>query len=394
MAAAATTSNDLPLFKQLNNVQDPAVVARLFSQGRRLVRDPHPTFVLLVGSPGAGKTSQLPFILQYAKIDKDVDEFYYASLDRLAEQVEPYRELTHRFHQTLVHRRQPAPLTNENIGLLGEIYLPMVKSTASNFSLAAKEQASMKKLDLSSTAAAAANVRMPMAAKPSRSSKKANASLGKRHAMNSRKSYQRGTKTRAKRAPKASAASTKLVSLADMVWSGLEYGIEHGYNIVYDTTFDGNFTKLKDHIMPMLEKHIDQVKYRIVVIHVTAPPEVIADRLRMRYRHMANHHEWIRAVDPRRADIFRKKNQEGYEKAEAYFTKDKLYDYLRGRKYTHHDFTFVKYDPLESQAASSSNSLGPQAASLGPQASTPSSLLASSLSAISLANKNTQNNQR
>lgn len=397
--AAAATSNDLPLFKRLNNAQDPSTVARIFSQGRRLVRDPEPTFILLVGSPGAGKTSQLPTIIQRI-LGKDDQQFYEVSLDRLAERVEPYRELTQRFHRELVSRRQPAPLTNEDIGLLGEIYLPMIKSTASNFSLTAKEHASMKKLEESLMTGITTASSATASSSSKSSSKRAARSLGKRRTMNSRKSYQPGTKTRSKRA----STDKSLKSLADMVWVGLEHGVQQGYNIVYDTTFDGNFAKLKDHIMPMLEAHMDTVKYRILVIHVKAPAQVIEERLRSRFMNMVDHTPWIRAVDPRRAELFRKKNQEGYDKAKAYFMEQKIYDHLRNRKYTHHDFEFMEYENIpvsksfddtksfttksftnSFDASRYNNTLYNNTSPYAlPSASSPSVLLAESISALTL----------
>uniref|UniRef100_A0A6C0HL58 Zeta toxin domain-containing protein n=1 Tax=viral metagenome TaxID=1070528 RepID=A0A6C0HL58_9ZZZZ len=67
----------------------------------------------------------------------------------------------------------------------------------------------------------------------------------------------------------------------------LEYGVEQGWNIVYDTTFCTNV--LERDILPLLHS------YDITVLHVVAPEEQIKRQLEARHVQMIQE-GWIRAM--------------------------------------------------------------------------------------------------
>jgi flagellar biosynthesis GTPase FlhF len=364
--------NKIQNVNTLNELQNVETIASIFSHKKDLSTDDQPTFVLLVGSPGVGKTTQIKKnIKKYTK--KDYDNFYNVSLDSIIERIEPYREVTKTLYNVIVERRGNKPLTNQNYANLSNVYLPTVTSKKSNFGLTQKYQKSLEKITnrlneeerkekiknsdeehkqatKNKSEEDHKNVDIHHSEHESKSA--ASTSPTKRKSMSSRKA---STSTKKKN---SKIQHQELKKLTELLNDGLKYGIEHNYNIIYDTTFDGTMKKLTDIVLPMLEEHTKktQIKYKIFVILVK--PELLAykkvnntfkiltsrnivyERLMGRHQKMINE-GYIRAINPKKIQDFIKDNKEGYNQAKKYIKDDKLYETKNNVQYDHSDFEFI-----------------------------------------------------
>lgn len=362
----------------LNDLQNGKTIASIFSHKKTPSTDDQPTFVMLVGSPSIGKTTQIEkHIKKYTK--KDFDKFYNVSLDSIIEHIEPYRKVTKNLYNLIAERRGKNPLTNQNYANLSNVYLPTITSTKSNFGLTQKYKVSLEKItkrlneeehnqqiknsdeerkqtsenkseedhknnsEYESKSAASTSAASTSAA---------NSSTAKRKSMASRKA---STTTRKKN---SKIQNKELKKLTELLNDGLKYGIEHNYNIIYDTTFDGTMKKLTDVVLPMLEEHAKetQIKYKIFVIlvkpellefrkvnnnfKILSSRKIVYERLMGRHQKMINEKGYIRAINPKKIESFIKENKEGYDQAKKYIMEDQIYDKYRDNLYKHTDFEF------------------------------------------------------
>lgn len=393
--------------KTLNELQNVETIASILSKGRNLLTDDQPTFVLLVGSPGVGKTTQIKkHIKHYTK--KDYDDFYHVSLDSIIERIEPYREVTKQLYDTIAERREKNKseiplLINENYANLSNVYLPTVTSKKSNFGLTQKYKVSLEKITkrlndeerkqkiknleeehknnskeenkqvsenkLEEDHKTHENKKNTNKSedehkqniKKSEEDHKENIILTKRTLNNSKKIRKPTTKkpSKTKKNNNQNNKSQDLKKLTDLLNDGLKYGIEHNYNIIYDTTFDGTMKKLSNLVLPMLEEHAKktEIKYKIFVVlvkpdiqfrkvnntlkHKVIPPRnVIYERLMGRHENMIKS-GYIRAINPKLIKTFIDQNKDGYNEAKKYIMDDKIYDTEKGKLYNHNDFKFI-----------------------------------------------------
>jgi dephospho-CoA kinase len=312
------------IFNTLENAQDVAKVARIFGKDRPTYQlKPSPFLVVLVGSPGVGKTTKAKEFLK-KELGVDYNDFYNIALDSLVERVKPYRAATKHLYNTIKAKRGATPLRNENFAALSEVYLPTIMSSQINFKLPYTITRITDKLE----------------------GKKAEA------------------KPRAKPAPKANVATAAaitvkkkkmcdgedgegaLMCLNRLRREGLIYAVANGLNILYDTTLTGSNDKIKNDIMPVLELNKD-VKYKIVVILVKAPGEIIKKRLDKRHREMLEEENpYIRAVSPHLIKMFVEDNRKGFDNARHYFTRGAYETEVDDTVYSARDFIFKEiYNP-------------------------------------------------
>ena len=289
------------MFHTLNNVQDVRRVASIFSNNKpieELQKYVAPLFILLVGSPGAGKSHSIDNIISSKNLVPD--SFYKVSLDSIVEHIAPYREATKRLHNTArkKHGHVPVgeniykyPLPNDDYAILSEVYLTTIQSRNKQFGLPEKERRVTAKLNNP-------NIKFT----PKKAIKAIKAIKG----IKPVKDYK---------------------NLIECLYEGLKYGIDHGVNIIFDTTLDNTTTKdknkLKDKIIPLLDKA--RVKYNILVVLVEAPLSDIKARLQKRHNiNMIHKEKYLRAVAPKLIEThFIKDNQKGFDAIKKWYTEEK-----------------------------------------------------------------------
>ena len=227
-----------------------------------------PLLFIVGGSPGVGKTSQIGQIIR--KMDHDPNAFYNVSLDSIVENVKPYRIATKLIYDDLKSRRGNDPLTDKDLALLSEITSKreMMYLTHTVHRLLDKiEQGNAEK-------------------KPVKAKKKDDV-------------YE------------------AFPTLIDRRLEGLEEGIKHGVNIIYDVTFQGRTNVVARDLMPILNKYAEMghLKYDIHVILLSSTPQRIRRQLHMRHEEMlAGPDAFIRAIPPRMIERYIEENQVGYYK--------------------------------------------------------------------------------
>jgi len=262
-----------------------------------------PYLILLVGSPGVGKTTTIKkfiedqnensednfsFVKQKLGIPeeeiKDVtqyNQFFHISLDFIVERVPEYRSKTFTVYKQLEAERNAGKLTN--IMFNTKLSAPTISSSVTeNF-------------------------------KSIKNSKHSNFKSGK---------------------------NIKYIPLRDEIDVGLRHAIKNRYNIIYDTTFDGTYKRLSDRIIPLIkeyEKDQDIKQYKVIVILVEAPvetvlnnngkpkkispEEVIIKRLQKRHSNMVKK-EYIRAINPSKIKDFIEENKKGFDRAKEFYKDD------------------------------------------------------------------------
>jgi len=286
------------VFKTLKNAQNVEAIAKIFAKDQPNYKlKPNPYCVILVGAPGVGKTTKANEILS-KKLGMKYDDFYNISLDSLVERVEPYRKVTKRLYNKLTAKKVSSNehnMTEKNYALLSEVYLPTIISKNINFSLSATEKAKINKI----AAIGDATVEEPL---------------------------------------KKEKVETGLKELNELRSEGLKYGVMNELNIIYDTTLVSKKDKVKEDIMPILEMN-KNVKYKIIVILVTAEARNIQNRIKGRHKKMLEEKDpYIRAINPRLTDMFIKENKIGFDNAKKYVTSDKY----KSEIYTKDDFKFIE----------------------------------------------------
>ena len=284
-------------FTKLDNAQNVKLISSIFANNKPMneLKSDDPQCIILVGSPGVGKTTQAEKYL--SELGYDYNKFYNISLDRLVEKVKPYRNTTMRVYHALKNKKN---LNDKNFATLNGIYLPTIMSQKSNFSLKETENKIMKK------------IKNPYTVKNRK--RKIN--------VNNQKS---------------------LKNLIDLRNNAFMYGVENGLNIIYDTTFTSKKDKLKKDIMPVIET--SPLKYKITIILVEADEDTIKKRLKERQEKMILLEEpYIRAINPRAIKIHINENKMGYMNAKEYFEKGKYQKNNPDTKYTMDDFTFIQME--------------------------------------------------
>ena len=272
-------------FKTLEDAQDVSKIVSIFSHGMRHTSSSSPLFVVVVGAPGVGKTTQTQRILQ--ERGYNYDQFYNVSLDSIVERVRPYRITTKLLYDEMYKKH--VILTDVDYATLNEVYMATIRSRDKMFDSSYTAHRILDKIEEKDTQ------------------------------------------------EKAKAQKTPYKTLIELRKEGLEYGIKHGFNIIYDTTFSKSGNVMKNDILPLLEKQT-KVTYQILVIHVTSTEEQIRTQLRHRHKQMVKE-GYIRAIGPRLTKKFIKENQEGMENAERYCTATYQQEHSSTR-YTPNQFTF------------------------------------------------------
>jgi broad-specificity NMP kinase len=293
------------MFKILENAQNTEKIVSIFGNNKpNSELKPNPLLVILVGSPGVGKTTKAKEFLE-RELNVDYNKFYNISLDSLVERVKPYRNATKRLYNTLKNKRGTEPLTNENYALLSEAYLQTIMTNKSDFKLPNTTQRILNKIS----------------------------GLN----QNTKKTKYKSKKNE----------PTNLKSLNQLREDGLIYGIQNGLNILYDTTLVKTRDKIKANIMPILETYNKEVKYRIVVILVTAEVDDIKKRLKERHEKMILEEEpYIRAVSPKLVKKFVEENKDAFDKARTYYESGSYEQVTPNTSYTSEDFLFKEiYNP-------------------------------------------------
>lgn len=287
-------------FDTLENAQNINKISKIFANNKlNYELKPNPYLVVIVGSPGVGKTTKAKEILN-KEMGLKYEDFYNISLDSLVEKIKPYRNVTKRLYNTLKIKRNE--LTDKNYALLSEVYLPTIMSKKSNFTLKNTEESKKKKIALLNTNQKISSIQR----------KKSENSI--------------------------------LKSLNELRADGLKYAVMNGLNIIYDTTLTKTKNKLKEDIMPFLELN-KNVKYKVIVILVTAPTKNIQSRIKSRHQLMLSEKDpYIRAINPNLTEMFIKDNKEGFDKAQIYFISNNYEINNPNSIYSKNDFTFIEID--------------------------------------------------
>lgn len=282
------TNKNRIYFDTLDNAQNIEKVSKIFAKDKpNYELKPNPHFVIVIGAPGVGKTTKSAEIIE-KELELNYEDFYNISLDSLIERVKPYRLSTKRLYNTLKAKKESlgiSELNEKDFGILSEMYLPTIMSNKSNFSIKSSEEAKLAKITAMGTA------------------------LEALEALEALK----------KRKPSSKDSFSGLKHLNDLRKDGLIYGVMNGLNIIYDTTLTKSKDKIKLDIMPILEMN-KEVKYKIIVILVTAEVKNIKNRIKDRHTKMLKENDpYIRAINPNLTKMFIKDNKEGFDNAKKYF---------------------------------------------------------------------------
>lgn len=274
-------------FKTLKDAQDLSKIVSIFSHGvnESTLKSSTPIFVVIVGAPGVGKTSQAKKIL--SENGYKYEHCYNVSLDSLVERVRPYRITTKLLYDEM--RKKRLQLTDNDYAILNEVYMATIRSRNIMFDSTYTVHRILDKIE--------------------------------------------GGEKKEKEKPTLSSYDT----LTELRKKGLEYGIEHGFNIIYDTTFSSTKNVMGADILPLLEKK-KNITYQIIILHVTSTEEQIRKQLKYRHRQMIKE-GYIRAIGPKLTKKFIKENQLGMDHAERYCTSEYQKEHPSTR-YTSDRFTF------------------------------------------------------
>uniref|UniRef100_A0A6C0KV78 Zeta toxin domain-containing protein n=1 Tax=viral metagenome TaxID=1070528 RepID=A0A6C0KV78_9ZZZZ len=267
------------LFTTLNQLQNERVIADLFSDHRELRAQDTPIFAVIVGSPGTGKTTTSRAILQERGMN--YDDFYKVSLDTLTESVKPYRNLTRNAYFHL--KKGKREINNSNLGVLSGITSSFISAKKSNFKV-----------------------------------------------NKTRRRVFEGITNKAKN------EDPTLQSLDELLWKGLTFGVQHQFNILYDTTIGKTGDKIIKEIIPLLAAA--PVLYQLLVILVEAPEEQIKQQMGKRHQNFINKMEqedihqlpqdsrvgYIRAIPLGIIKFMIEPNQKGFKAIKDYVKSDEF----------------------------------------------------------------------
>lgn len=369
-------------FIELTNVTE-AAVASLFMKGKSEAHymNERPILAIIIGAPGVGKTSQAYQFLNHYLSRKNVvkqagvhltyDDFYNVSLDTLVHTVAPYRDATIQTHNDLRRRegtysrdkKYKQPLTDAQYAAFSDMYLQIVQSKRPDFSVAEQTAKLRTKLNLKTVKGGVIRTKPRENAKPGleyyckhctgwfKTKKTVTDHYAKfgepaspvQNAAASVVPANVMLTNAANAVPVQAAQMAQVIrkngSLLDAMYNGLEYGLTHSFNVLFDTTLRDTKKKIDDRVLPILLRP-DVNKYKIIIIHVTAKEAEVKQRLQKRHIEMI-HDNFLRAVNPNMAGAFIVQNKNGYEDAfRAY--KDPANLLLKDSKYVPFDFKFYE----------------------------------------------------
>ena len=382
-ALAESPRKGVPRFTTLDNVT-PAAVNALFRPSNHALLRPskNPVLVIAVGSPGVGKTSSLKKILNNEPFLQargiTYDHFYNVSLDTLVEHVQPYRNLTRKVHNEYkdskkLHHLRNNPdnkyynyeLSNSDYGDFSTMYLQMIRSEQPNFSLGVEEARLRGKLHLPGEIGIPKNPSTPIKQRPVKQSPIKQSPGGFEIVFDPKDKKEKckcpncgglyvGEATPKKHMEQGCPLSRRSTvkqntqhggSLKRMMDDSIERAIQHGFNILYDTTLGGNTNKV-DGIMDILIKHPTH-KYTIFVIHITASESEIVERIKRRHLHMINRNRpeknrYLRAIRPTLTKKYITDNKLGFYSVREKYTnpKDAIF---KNTNYSSEDFIFKAF---------------------------------------------------
>ena len=247
-------------------------VERLFMHGQshaELTSDT-PVLVILIGSPGVGKTTKAKEIIE-SMIKHPYDTMYHVSLDDIVERIDPYCTLTMDGYKQIVDMVGGPEIPDKMYGPLANLYSTVIHQNNLNFGLSNGALHMYKKLD---------NIK-----------------------------HNRKT---AKKSSKRHSNISAFVSIKTRLDNALKSGLDNSYHVVYDTTFSDTTNKMdeiinKVHAAEKKHNHI----YKVYVIHVIASEEVIRAQLTRRHKAMIEK-KCLRAIRPGLIGKYREQNAIGY----------------------------------------------------------------------------------
>jgi len=375
-ALAESPRKGVPRFTTLDNVTSNAVNA-LFTPSKNPTSE-HPVLVIAVGSPGVGKTSSLKTILNNEPLLQTrgitYNHFYNVSLDTLVEHVQPYRNLTRKVHNEYKESKKQHhlgtnpnnthynyELSNSDYGDFSTMYLQMIRSEQPNFSLGAEEARLRGKLHLPDEIGIPTNPSTPIKQRPVKQSPVKQSPGGFEIVLDPKDGKEKckcpncgklyvGEATPKKHKEQGCPSSSRSTvkhggSLKTMMDAAIERAIQHGFNILYDTTLGGNTNKV-DGIMEMLIKH-PKHKYTIFVIHITASESEIVERIKRRHLHMINRtqldkNRYLRAIRPTLTKKYIDDNRRGFYSVRKKYTNIKN-AIFNDTQYSPKDFIFKAF---------------------------------------------------
>jgi deoxyadenosine/deoxycytidine kinase len=324
-------------FTQLENVT-PEKVTELF-KGPAFDETPQaePLFVFVVGAPGVGKSTQTKRFLNTRYGSHFYESMYNMSLDTIVEHIEPYRRYTSNTYKALKANRN---VTNKNYAELSKTQLSVLRTQKSNFLLANQNSKrrsalglnpsmhnSVKATKVSAANASAANV-LPtnvLAANVSAPKSSRSGTIKTQPRTNGKPGNEywcehcsKWFKTKKTVEDHMSRTQQNGGSILEVFEDAIIYGIQHRYNIIYDTTLNGTSDKA-DKIMGYIKEFAPD--YKVLMILIEADVKTIQHRLRSRHGKMGNA-GFLRAINPLMTEKFIKDNKDGFEA-----TKKKYFKY-------------------------------------------------------------------
>jgi len=262
----------------LKNANILEKIVHIFSNGKSMrqlqpAEGERPQLFIVGGSPGVGKTTQIGSIIR--KMGHDPNAFYNVSLDSIVENVKPYRIATKLIYDDLKSRRGNDPLTDKDLALLSEIYLGTITSKREMMYLTHTVHRLLDKIE------------------------------------------QGNAEKKPVKAKKKEDVYDAFPTLIERRLEGLEEGIKHGVNIIYDVTFQGRTNVVARDLMPILNKYAEMghPKYDIHIVLISSTPQRIRRQLQMRHEEMLSGPDaFIRAIPPRMIERYIEENQVGYYK--------------------------------------------------------------------------------
>ena len=305
-----SSSNKDEYFNELKDVTLGNVV-KIFSKGKIDIsglkpEDDNPVIMILAGSPGVGKTTSAKKLIPQILGEKySYNNFYNISLDSLVEKVRPYREMTHSLYKEIT--KYKGTLNNNNTQILSSVYLDLIMSTSQDFNLGTTRKKIISKL----------------------------------------RGYTRNkNKNRITR-------DKDILSLNKWRNKGLEFAIENGLNILYDTTLQQRTDIIKRDILRLLHKRNENntSKYSVIVVLIEADEDTIKERIRGRHREMLEEtNPYIRAVSIPAVKEFIEMNKEGFNKAlKDYANNNYITNGTNNSKYNNSDFTFYTVQNIKNK---------------------------------------------
>ena len=273
-------AENVPRSMQISSLQNADIlekIVHIFSNGKSMrqlqpAEGERPQLSIVGGSPGVGKTSQIGQIIR--KMGYAPHAFYNVSLDGIVENVKPYRIATKIIYDDLKSRGGNDPLTDKDLALLSEIYLGTITSKRQMMHLTHTVHRLLDKIE-------------------------------------------QGEEKKSVKAKKTEDVYDAFPTLIERRLEGLEEGIKHGVNIIYDVTFQSKTNIVARDLMPILNKYAEmgRPKYEIHVMLISSTEPRIRRQLHMRHEEMLSGPDaFIRAIPPRMIERYIEENQVGYYK--------------------------------------------------------------------------------